>query len=106
MNNNLENIDRGFAHSRRIQSEFAAYMGEDDPTAAYPDEPADPYELIIFLVEKYGHARVSGACLGIKAADWHRRIGDELRRLFNTALATDGGANPHFDAAIAKAEGR
>lgn len=83
-----------------IESDFADYMesGTLDRTAASPDEPpTDPYELILFLVEKYGHARVSGSCQGIKSADWHRRIGIELRRLFNTALATDGGPNPHFE---------
>ena len=81
MKKNLENIEQGFALARHIQSEFAAYMEGDDPTAAYPNEPADPYHLIIFLVERYGHARVSGSCLGIKSADWHRRIEREVSAL-------------------------
>lgn len=66
--------------AKAIQSDADAIL---DPTAQFPDEDStDPYELIIFLVEKYGHARAHGSCLGIKSADWHRRIGAELRRLF------------------------
>ena len=72
---------------KALQADAAAIL--DDLTAPYPDDavPVDPYELIIFLVEKYGHARVSGSCLGIKSADWHRRIEKELRRLFAEATS-------------------